>query len=105
MTYSHTSDSLGFITTRHLIDHIGLCYSHKIRYIIIRLLLCKSVDIYTYGDTGITEMDSATDRIYLEDPGVDRHHLIIHNTHCIFCSSWSHAHLPSFIDECILRGS
>jgi hypothetical protein len=32
-----------------------------------------SLYIYTYGDTGITEIDSATGSIYLEDPGVDRH--------------------------------
>jgi hypothetical protein len=30
------------------------------------------------------------------DPGVDRHHLIIRNTHSIFHSSWSHALLPCF---------
>ena len=38
-----------------------------------------------------TEMDSVTGSIYLADPGVDRHHLIIRNTHSIFPSSWSHA--------------
>jgi len=32
----------------------------------------------------------------LADPGVDRHHLIIWNTHSVFPSSWSHALLPSF---------
>jgi len=41
-------------------------------------------------------MDSATGSIYLGDLGVDRHHLIIRNTHSIFLTSWSHALLPSF---------
>jgi hypothetical protein len=76
-------------------DHIGLCYSHKIHYIIIWHILSKSLYIYTYGDTGIPEMDSATGSIYLGDPRVDRHHLIIRNTHSIFLSSWSHALLRS----------
>ena len=61
-------------TTWHCVDHIGLCYSPKIRYIVV---LSKSLYIYTYGDTGITEMDSATGSIYLGDPGVDRHHLTL----------------------------
>jgi len=59
-------------------------------------VLSKSLYIYTYGDTVITEMDSATGSIYLGDPGVDRHHRIIRNTHCIFPSSWTYALLPSF---------
>jgi hypothetical protein len=105
MPYSHTSGFSDSITTRHFIDHIGLCYSHKIRYIIIWLLLCKSLDTYTYRDTGITEMDSSTGSIYLEDPSVDRHHLIIQNTHRTFPSFWSHAHLLSFMHECNLGGS
>ena len=67
--YSNTSGS-------H-IDHIGLCYSHNICYSIIWPILCKSFYIYTYGDTGITEMVSATGCIYLKDIRVDRHHLII----------------------------
>jgi hypothetical protein len=74
-------------TTRYFIDHIGVCYGHKIRNIIIWHELSKSLYIYTFGDTGITEMDSATSSIYFGDPGVDRHHLIIRNTQCI---------LPSF---------
>jgi len=41
-------------------------------------------------------MDSATESIHLGDPGVDRHHRIIRNTHFFFPSSWSHAPLPSF---------
>jgi len=41
-------------------------------------------------------MDSATESIYLGDPGVDRYHRIIRNTHSFFPSSWSHAPLPSF---------
>jgi len=50
-----------------------------------------SLSIYIH-----TEMDPATGSIYLADPGVDRHHLIIRNRHSIFPSSWSHALLPSF---------
>jgi len=72
--HSHTSGSLDSITTRYFTDHIGLCYSHNIRYIIIWHVVSKSLYIYTFGDTGITEMDSATNSIYLGDPGVDRHH-------------------------------
>ena len=37
-----------------------------------------------------------TGSIYSGDPGVDRHHLTIHNTHSICPSSWFHALLPSF---------
>jgi hypothetical protein len=74
--YFHTSGSYGSITIRHFINHIDLCYSHKIREIIIWQVLAKSLDIYTYGDTRITEIDSATDSIYLGDPGVDRHLII-----------------------------
>jgi len=51
------------------------------RYIIIWDVLSKSLYIYTLGDTRITEMDSATGSIYFGDPVVDRHHLIIRNTH------------------------
>jgi len=58
-------------------------------------VLSKSLYIYTYGDTGITEMDSVTWSIYLEDPGVDRHRLIIRNTHSILPSPWCRALLPS----------
>jgi len=46
-----------------------------------------SLYIYTFGDTGIPEMDSVTGSIYFGDPGVDRHHLITQNTDSI---------LPSF---------
>jgi len=70
---------------------ILVCYSHKIRYIILWHVLSKSLYIYTYGDTVIMEMDSATGSIYLESPRVDRHHLNIRNTHSIFPSAWSHA--------------
>jgi len=45
--YSHTCGSEGSITTRHFINHIGLCYSHKVRYIIIWHVLSKSLYIYT----------------------------------------------------------
>jgi len=55
-----------------------------------------SLSIYTYGDTGITELDSATGSIYLGDPEVDGHHRNIQNTHSIVHSSWTHALLPSF---------
>ena len=37
-----------------------------------------------------------TGSIYLEDPGVDRHHLNIGNTDSMFPSSWSHALMLSF---------
>jgi len=67
-----------------------------IRYITLWHVLSKSLYIYTFGDTGIMEIDSATGGIYLENPGVDRHRLNIQNTHSIFPSSWSHALLPSF---------
>jgi len=80
-------------------------YSHKILYIIIWHVVSKSLHIYTYRDTGITEMDSARGSTYLWDPGVDRHHLIIQNTHSIFPSSSSHALMPSFVDLCNLCGS
>jgi len=55
-----------------------------------------SLILDTYGDRGITEMDSATGSIYLGNPRVDRHHRIIRNKHFIIPSSWSHALLPSF---------
>ena len=97
MLYSHTSGSSGSITTRHFINHIVLCYSHKIHNIIIWLVLFKCLKIYSYGDTGMTEMDSAAISIYLGDPGVDRHHLITRNTHSIIpscCSPCTLAELP-----------
>ena len=59
-------------------------------------MYCLRLYIYTYEDTGITEIDSATGSIYLDDPGVDRHHLIPKNTHSIFFNTRSHALLPSF---------
>jgi len=52
--------------------------------------------MYTYRDAGITEMDSATESIYLEDPGVNQHHHKIQNTHSLFPSSLSNAHMPRF---------
>jgi hypothetical protein len=96
MPYSHTSDSSRFTTTRQFGCHVRLCYSHKICCIVIWQVLSQALYLYTYRDIGITEMDSATGSIYLEDPGVDRHHLIIRITRSIFPSSWSHAILPSF---------
>jgi len=41
-------------------------------------------------------MESATGSIDLGDPGVERHRLIIRNTHSILPSALSHALLPSF---------
>jgi len=96
MPYSHTSGSEHSTTTRHFVGHIRLCYSHKICYIIIWHVLSMSLYIYTYGDTGITEIDSATGSIYLDNPGVDRHHPILKITHSIFPNTRSHALLPSF---------
>jgi hypothetical protein len=96
MPYSDTSDSQRSTTTRHFGCHFRLCYSHTICYIIIWHVLSKALCIYTSRDTGITEMDWATGSMHFEDPGVDRHHLIIQNTSSIFPSSWSHAILPSF---------
>jgi len=58
-------------------------------------VLSKSLYIYTYRDTGITEMDPATGSIYLDDRGVDRHHRIIRNTHFVFPRCWSDALCPS----------
>jgi hypothetical protein len=69
--YSPTSGFQGSITTMHFINHIGLCYSHNIHYIIIWHVLSKSLSIYTYGDIGRMEMDSATGSIYFGDSGVD----------------------------------
>jgi len=34
-----------------------------------------------YGDTGIPEVDRVMGSIYLADPGVDRHHLILISSH------------------------
>jgi hypothetical protein len=51
--YSHTSGSLGSITTKHFIHHIGPCYSHKLCYIIIWHVLSMSIYIYTYWNIGI----------------------------------------------------
>ena len=45
MLYYHSSGS--YITTTHFV-----CYSHKIRYIIIWHALFKSLYIYTYGQSG-----------------------------------------------------
>jgi hypothetical protein len=96
--YSLTSGALGSITTRHFIDCNGLCSSHKIRYTIIWHVLSMSLYMYTYRDTGITEMDSVAGSIYFGDPGVDRHHLIKCNTHTILPNSCSPAFWPSFVD-------
>jgi len=57
---------------------------------------CYGMYYVTFSIYIHTEMDLATGSIYLADAGVDRHHLIIRNTHSIFPSSWSHALLPSF---------
>jgi len=73
-------------------------------YVIIWHVSSKSLYIYRYEDTGMTEMASATESIYLGDPGVDRHHLIIRNTHAFFPCSWSHP-CWAFIDPHNLCGS
>jgi len=49
-------------------------------YIIIWHVLSKSLYIYTFGDTGITEMDSATGSIYFRDSMVDRYLIIFKYT-------------------------
>jgi len=41
--YAHSRDCEGFITNRYLVYCICLCYSHKIRYIIIWYLSSKSL--------------------------------------------------------------
>jgi len=46
---SHTQ---GSISTRHFVYHIRLCYSHKIRYLIIWHALFKYHYIYIYGQSG-----------------------------------------------------
>jgi len=96
MPDSHISGSKGSTTRRDFVYHIRLCYGHKICNIMIWHVLSKYLYIYTYGDTGITEMDSATGSIDLEDPEVDRPHRIIRNTHSMFPSSCSYALLLSF---------
>jgi len=77
-------------------NHKAFCYIHKISNLIIWHVLSNSLHIHTYRDTGMTEMDSATESIHLRKPGVDRRHHIIRNTYCIFPSPWSHTLLPSF---------
>jgi len=42
----------GSISTRDFVYHIRLCYSHKIRYLIIWHALFKYFYIYTYGQSG-----------------------------------------------------
>jgi len=39
-------------STRHFVYHICLCYSHKIRYLIIWHEFFKYLYIYTYGQSG-----------------------------------------------------
>jgi hypothetical protein len=63
MPYSHSSGSEGITTTRHFVYHICLCFTHKIRYILWPVL-SKAPYIYSYGYTGIMEMDSVTESIY-----------------------------------------
>ena len=64
--YSHSGGSESFITTCISIVIFGY-YSHMIHYMIIWHVLSKSLYTNTYGDTGTTEMDSATASIYLQD--------------------------------------
>jgi hypothetical protein len=95
MSYSSTSHSECSTTTRTFIYHIRHCYSHKICYIIIWHVLSKSLYMYTYRDAEIMEMDSATGRLYIYDPWVDRHHLVIRNRQSLFPSSSPHVPLPT----------
>jgi len=88
--YSHSTSCKNFTTTRHFVYDICLCFTHKIPYIILWLELSKSLCIYTYGHTGIMEIDSESGCSYLGDSGVDRHHRIIWNTHSTLSSSWFH---------------
>jgi len=60
------------MTTRHFIDHIGLCHSYKICYIVIWHVISKFLYIYTYGNTVIMDMDSATGSIDLGDCNTGR---------------------------------
>jgi len=66
---------------------IFVIVSHKIRYIIIGHVLSRLLNIYIYQDTGIMEVDSTTGSMDLEDPGVQRHHHMVPNTHSMFPSS------------------
>jgi len=50
--YIQSSGSSGSISTRHFVYHICLCYSHKIRYLILWHALLKYPTIYTYGQSG-----------------------------------------------------
>jgi hypothetical protein len=61
-------------------------------------VLSKSLYKYTYTDTAITEMDSATGTICFGVPRINRHYLMIWNTCSIIPSSWSDELLPSFSD-------
>jgi len=45
--YRSRSHMQGSISTRHFVYHIRLCYSHKIRYLIIWHALFRSLNIYT----------------------------------------------------------
>jgi len=50
--YSQPSSSYDSISTRHVVYHIRLCYSHKINYLIIWHALFKYLYIYIYGQSG-----------------------------------------------------
>ena len=50
--YSHHCDSWCHISTRHIVHHIHLYYSHKIHSIIISIVLFKSFYTYTYSQSG-----------------------------------------------------
>jgi len=70
-------------------------YRHKIRYIMIRHELSKSLYIYTYRHLAITKMGSAMGSIYLRDPRAHWHHRTIQYVCSIFHSSLSHTLLPN----------
>jgi hypothetical protein len=67
---------------------------HKIRHNMKWHVLSKSLYIYTYQNTALTEKESAIGSIYLVDPRMHWHHRTIQNSHSIFHSSLSHALLP-----------
>jgi len=63
--YSQHSSSYGSISTRHVVYHMRLCYSHKIRYLIIwhalfKYLYIHMVNLATYGSRAKLEEDLET---------------------------------------------
>jgi hypothetical protein len=84
LNHNSSMGSQHSLITRYFVSHIRHCHSQKIHYIMIWHLRSKSHSIKTYGVTGITEMDSVTESIYLGDSGEGRHHHIIRITHSFF---------------------